>query len=77
MNPKNNIRVIKSAQRKNQAEMAKTEKPGSQSLRDATREIAGNVAAWVKDFQGRRRPDPRRSFANLFIDPASNLKSAS
>ncbi len=71
MNHKTNIRVIKSAQRKNQAETAKPAKPASQSLRDATREIAGNVASWVKDFQGRRRPDPRRSFANLFVEPAS------
>lgn len=77
MNPKNGIRVIKREQRADAAETAKTGAQGSQSLRDATREMAGNVSAWVKEFQQRSKRDPRRAFASLFAEPASPLSSLS
>jgi hypothetical protein len=70
MNQKQTIRIIKSGQREVPAGTAKTAAPASPKLRETTREIAGNVANWVKDFQQRRRPDPRRSFASLFVEPA-------
>lgn len=77
MNPKNSIKIIKRDQRDNATGTAKTGAQGSQSLRDATREMAGNVSAWVKEFQQRSKRDPRRAFASLFAEPASPLNSLS
>jgi hypothetical protein len=71
----NTIKVIKREQRENKGGTAKTEAGDGQSLRHATREVAGNVAAWVREFQQRRTPNPRRAFASLFIEPASSLNS--
>ena len=77
MDHKKAIRVIKSGQRQIIDGAAKAEGTERQSLRNATREVAGNVSAWVKEFQQRRQPNPRRAFASLFIEPASPLKSMS
>ena len=72
MNPKKNIRIVKKGQREIvKTATAKSETSNSQSLRQTTREVAGNVAAWVKEFQQRSTHDPRRAFASLFVKPAS------
>lgn len=71
------IRVIKREQRESMAEGSKTDARGSQGLRDATREMAGSVSAWVKEFKERSRHDPRRAFAGLFAEPATTLNSLS
>jgi hypothetical protein len=66
------IKIIKKEQRAAAPATAKSAAPESHSLRQTTREVAGNVAAWVKEFQQRRRPDPRQSFTNLFAQPAAS-----
>jgi hypothetical protein len=72
-----NIRVIKRSQRDAQENATTTAAsvgrvPNTDSARQAARDITGHVATWIKEFQGRRTPDPRRAFANLFIDPVTS-----
>ncbi|HEX8919913.1 MAG TPA: hypothetical protein VF766_00455 [Pyrinomonadaceae bacterium] len=74
------IRIIKGAAQRNsatQSGVAENPETGSKSLKPTTREAAGNVAAWVKEFRQRRRPDARRAFASLFAEPATPLNSLS
>ena len=73
MIPKNSIKIVKKEQRDAlKPATAKTEAESGQSLRQATREVAGNVAAWVREFKERSTPkDARRAFASLFAEPAS------
>ena len=71
------IRIVKGTQRSNQAGETKSPAPESTSVRQTTREVAGNVASWVKEFRQRRRPEPRRAFASLFAEPTSPLNSIS
>ena len=80
---KNNrtIRIIKGADRSRQSaeatNQAASPAPAVEAARPAAREVAGNVAAWVKEFRQRRRPDPRSAFASLFAEQATPLGSLS
>ena len=72
-----NIRIIKRSQRdanKNTTiATAATGKADSENSRRATtRDIAGHVTTWIKELQQRHTPDPRRAFANLFVDAATS-----
>ena len=76
-----NIRIIKRSQRDAQsttttdsrrAQGGNSRTPNSENSRHAAREITGHVATWIKEFQQRHTPDPRRAFANLFVDPATS-----
>ena len=67
-----NIRIIKRSQRDAQAKAAESRAAENKNARHATRDIAGQVTTWIKDFQHRHTPDPRRAFANLFVDPATS-----
>jgi hypothetical protein len=71
------IRVVKGAERGSQTNVAKTSATASAASKPTTREVAGNVAAWVKEFRQRRHPDARRAFASLFGEPAAPLNSVS
>ena len=72
------IRIVKGTERNNsQASGAESPETASKSSKPTTREAAGNVAAWVKEFRQRRRPDARRAFASLFGEPAKPLNSLS
>lgn len=71
------IRIVKATQRGNQAGEAKSPATETANVRPTTREVASNVASWVKEFRQRRRPEPRRAFASLFAEPASPLNSLS
>lgn len=66
------IRIVKRTEQGNQAVEAKSPVQESTSVRQTTREVAGNVASWVKEFRQRRRPEPRRAFASLFAEPATS-----
>jgi hypothetical protein len=63
------IRIVKGAARGQQSGDNKSPVAESTSVRPTTREVAGNVASWVKEFRQRRRPEPRRAFASLFAEP--------
>jgi hypothetical protein len=70
-----NIRIIKRSQRdaKNNTTTATNAKTDSDNSRRATtRDITGHVTTWIKEFQHKHTPDPRRAFANLFIDTATS-----
>ena len=69
-----NIRVIKRTERnaKNEAAQKNRAADSQQTARQAARDFTGHVTTWIKEFQGRRTPDPRRAFANLFVDPATS-----
>ena len=71
------VKVIKSAERNNPPVAAKAPATSGEGLKQTTREVAGQVAAWVKEFRQRPATDPRRAFASLFSDAASPLKSLS
>lgn len=73
MNTNKKIRVIKREQQSGGRKAAETTAPNSENLRHTTREVAGQVAAWVKEIQERRPVDPRRAFARLFGEPALHL----
>ncbi|MDX6269695.1 MAG: hypothetical protein QOD28_918 [Acidobacteriota bacterium] len=67
-----NIRIIKRSERQTAKKAAESRVPETNSARQATRDIAGHVTTWIKELQQRHTPDPRRAFANLFIDPATS-----
>jgi hypothetical protein len=69
-----NIRIIKRSERNatNRAAESRATETKTKSARHATREITGQMTTWIKEFQQRHTPDPRRAFANLFIDPATS-----
>ncbi|HEY0101530.1 MAG TPA: hypothetical protein VGB76_21570 [Pyrinomonadaceae bacterium] len=73
-----NIRIIKRSQREAQSKTATATTANSnrarsnENPRHATRDISGHVATWIKEFQQKHTPDPRRAFAKLFIDTAAS-----
>jgi hypothetical protein len=71
-----NIRIIKRSQRDAQHSSAATtdsnRMPKGDNSRHATRDITGHVTSWIKEFQQKHTPDPRRAFANLFVDAATS-----
>ena len=73
-----NIRIIKRSQRdaKNNttttAAAAGKLPDNDNSRRATTRDITGHVTTWIKEFQHKHTPDPRRAFANLFVDAATS-----
>ncbi|HEY1404683.1 MAG TPA: hypothetical protein VGB05_11185 [Pyrinomonadaceae bacterium] len=67
-----NIRIIKRSERDATGKSPESRAAETKSARHATRDITGQVATWIKDFQQRHTPDPRRAFANLFVDPATS-----
>ena len=79
-----NIRIIKRSQREaardaeNSTTAARTRMPDNrrasnhEQARHAARDITGHVATWIKEFQQKHTPDPRRAFASLFVDPATS-----
>jgi hypothetical protein len=78
MKPDKIIRIIKKGERDIQPTVENAHAPNVESsVRQATRDVAVQVGAWVKEFQQRRRPDARRAFAGLFGEPASTLGSVS
>ena len=81
MKANNNIRIIKSAERGGggggQTGNSKSPTPNAESLPKPSNSVTSQVTSWVKEFQQRRRPDPRRSFASLFADTATPLNSLS
>ena len=71
MNPTKAIRIIKRDRRDGQGGDVERSALNTTGLRHTTREAAGHVAAWVKEFQQRRQVDPKRAFASLFAESAS------
>ena len=71
MNPTKAIRIIKRDRRDGKDVVAEKGAPNNTGLRHTTREVAGQVTAWVKEFQQRRHVDPKRAFASLFVESAS------
>jgi hypothetical protein len=69
-----NIRIIKRSQRDAQNNPATTSRQpdGDNSRRATTRDITGHVTTWIKEFQQKHTPDPRRAFAKLFVDTATS-----
>lgn len=69
-----NIKIIKHSQRdaKSNKTTPDSRVPKGENSRHATRDITGHVTTWIKEFQQRHTPDPRRAFASLFVDPATS-----
>jgi len=67
-----NIRIIKRSERGAPARTAESRAAENKSARHATRDITTHVTTWIKELQQRHTPDPRRAFANLFVDPATS-----
>ena len=74
MGHKTSIRIIKRGRREGESLTGALTRDGK-NVRQSAREVAGNVAAWVREFEERRPADPRKAFANLFVDAPSSLKS--
>ena len=70
MKPDKPIKIIKRNERYRQSVEAGSQAANSESLSRGPRETGGQVAAWVKEFQHRRRPDARAAFASLFVQTA-------
>ncbi|HYJ47314.1 MAG TPA: hypothetical protein VEV81_11945 [Pyrinomonadaceae bacterium] len=82
MKPNKTIRVIKSAERGGgdrggQNINTESSAPEAKDARQPSTGVTSQVASWVKEFQQRRRPDPRRAFASLFADTVAPLNSLS
>jgi xanthine dehydrogenase iron-sulfur cluster and FAD-binding subunit A len=71
MNPTKKIKIIKNARREDSPKAAEERVESSAGQPDSNRVIAGRVSAWVREFQQRRLPDPRRAFAGLFVAPGT------
>jgi hypothetical protein len=73
-----NIKIIKRSERDANHKptsgnrVADNKRARQQQHQQATRDIAGHVTTWIKEFQQRHTPDPRRAFAGLFVDPATS-----
>jgi len=68
-----NIRIIKRSEREATGKKtADSRAAETKNTRQATRDLTGHVATWIKEFQQRHTPDPRRAFANLFVDPITS-----
>jgi hypothetical protein len=67
-----NIRIIKRSERNATSKATESRAAEIKSTRHATRDITGHVTNWIKEIQQRHTPDPRRAFANLFVDPATS-----
>ncbi|HEX8457786.1 MAG TPA: hypothetical protein VF656_10855 [Pyrinomonadaceae bacterium] len=68
-----NIRIIKRSEREATHKATQSRTPETKNPRQATRDIAGHVNTWIKEFRKQRHtPDPRRAFANLFVNPATS-----
>jgi hypothetical protein len=66
------IRIIKGAERGSQpGGVVVSPEQKNENRKPATRDVSLNVAAWVKEFRQRRHADPRRAFASLFNEPAT------
>lgn len=73
MKPKNRIKIVKRSEREGSRPAA--DKQESASAPSATQKAAHHVAAWIKEFEVRRKMEARRSFASLFAVPDSALLS--
>jgi hypothetical protein len=71
------IRIIKGAERGGQSIATTPTATNAEAPKQTPRDMAANVATWVKEFRQRRTPDPRRAFAGLFAEPATPLNSIS
>ncbi len=72
MNTNQKIRVIKRGQAKSQRDKATQHNARqNETLRDTTRDVAGHVTAWIKEFQEKRNAKSQRTFASLFVEPAT------
>jgi len=67
-----NIRIIKRSQRDAQGKTANSREPHPDNARQSARDITGHVTTWIRELQQRHTPNPRRAFANLFVDPATS-----
>ena len=67
-----NIKIIKRSQQDATSKAAGSRVADIQSERHATRDVTGHITTWIKEFQQRHTPDPRRAFAKLFVDPATS-----
>jgi len=67
MNPNKKIRIIKREDKGSRSKVAETAASSRENLRQATREVTGQVTAWVREVQQRPSADPRRAFASLFV----------
>ncbi len=68
-----NIRIIKRTERDAARKAAESRAAELKNSRQTTRDITGHVNSWIKEFQQRHTPDPRRAFANLFANPAASV----
>ena len=70
-----NIKIIKRSERdanNKPAGKRVADNKHARQQQQATRDIAGHVTTWIKEFQQRHTPDPRRAFAGLFVDAATS-----
>ena len=67
-----NIRIIKRSERNTTSQATGSRATENKAARHATRDITGHVTTWIKELQQRHTPDPRRAFANLFVDHATS-----
>ena len=71
MQTNHKIRVIKRGQAANHSRVAESNARPNDTLRETTREVAGQVTAWIKEFQEKRNVQAQRTFASLFVEPAA------
>ena len=70
MKPDKPIKIIKRNERYGQSIETGSRAANRESLSRVPKDAGRQVAAWVKEFQHRRRPDARAAFASLFVQTA-------
>jgi hypothetical protein len=74
MNSRQTVKIIKSTQRVSKTQGPRKPQP---SVRKNDRDIASNVAEWIREFQQNRHTESGRTFASLFAEPMSPLEHLS
>jgi hypothetical protein len=71
MNSEKTIKIIKGNQRNAGSNDETNRSAGEVSLRTVNRQIAGQVAGWVQEFEKRRHTESLSTFASLFLEPTA------
>jgi hypothetical protein len=77
MNAEKSIKIIKGNQRNADNKDETSQPPSEKSSRTANRQIAGQVAGWIQEFQQRRHTESLSTFASLFLEPSSPVNQTS
>jgi hypothetical protein len=76
MKSEKTIKIIKGNQRNAGSTDETSRTAGEENPRTVNRQIAGQVAGWIQEFQQRRHTESLSTFAGLFLEPSTPVNQA-